>query len=263
MTIVFCLLLAAQQPPAPRQPTPAVPRPPAAAQARRAAPSAGTMEVHVTDRTGVPAAGAHVLATGPTTREGTTDASGLVTFRTMTAGTYRVRAEADGLVALEKELAVKGGPPMVADFPLSAAPKPPEPEPKPEAPPPPPPPATPTGISGEPRMLSIPDLAERSLSGRDPIKILPIGCTGVSASRLIVLREAIPKASADVDETIYLVAGEATLTLGGKEQALTPGWFSVVPKGTTVGITRKGRNPAILLSIVYGKPCTANGGAQP
>jgi len=64
------------------------------------------------------------------------------------------------------------------------------------------------------------------------------------------------------DRTLYLVAGEATLTLGGKEQALTPGWFSVVPRGTKVGVGRKGRNPAILLSILYGRPCSASSASR-
>jgi hypothetical protein len=54
---------------------------------------------------------------------------------------------------------------------------------------------------------------------------------------------------------IYLVAGEANLTLGSKEQAMTPSWFSLVPRGTPYTVTRKGRNPAILLTMISGQPC--------
>lgn len=250
MTIVLSLLLALQQPST-------------AAPPRRAAPATVTMEVRVTNRSGSPAEGAHVTAVGPSLRDGTTDSSGLVTFRTVTPGTYRLRAEADGLITLEKELVVRVGPPTTAELALSAAPPPPAPPLQPEAPPPPPPPPPPAGTPGEPRTLSIPDLAENSLSGREPVKFVPIGCTGLSNARLVVLRESVPPtASDDTDETLYLVAGEASLSLGGKEQALTPGWFSVAPRGTKVGVARKGRNPAIFLSIVFGRPCGAGASAQ-
>jgi hypothetical protein len=147
---------------------------------------------------------------------------------------------------------------------LSAAPAPPPPEPKKEPPPPPPPaPVATMGTPGEPRVLSIPDLAEHSLSGRDALKVFPIGCSGLSQSRLIVLRDALPPGTnKDADETLYLVAGEATLTLAGKEQALTPGWFTLVPRGMSYALGRKGRNPAILLSTVNGRPCDAASGAH-
>jgi mannose-6-phosphate isomerase-like protein (cupin superfamily) len=98
------------------------------------------------------------------------------------------------------------------------------------------------------------------LAGKDPVKIFPIGCSGLSSARLIVVRDAIPPtATSDADETIYLVAGEATMMLDGKEIAFTPGWFGIVPRGTKAGLTRKGRNPAILLSTLNGRPC---GGAN-
>ena len=74
------------------------------------------------------------------------------------------------------------------------------------------------------------------------LKVFPIGCSGASLSRLIVLRDAIPSgANNDAEETLYLVAGEATLTLGGKEQPITPGWFTIVPRGTSyaLGTERK------------------------
>jgi mannose-6-phosphate isomerase-like protein (cupin superfamily) len=221
------------------------------------------MEVRVTNRTGAPAAGARVTAVGPTLRDGTTDSTGVVTFRTVTPGAYRLRAEADGLVTLEKEIAVKAGTPATTELALSAAPPPPPPPPPQREASPPPPSPTPAGTPGEPRTLSIPDLAENSLTGREPVKVVPIGCTGLSSARLIVLRDTVaPAKSDDVDETLYLVAGEATLNLAGKEQSLTPGYFSVVPRGTRMGVGRKGRNPAILLSILYGKPCAASTSAQ-
>jgi mannose-6-phosphate isomerase-like protein (cupin superfamily) len=269
MTIALFLLLAFQQPTgqAPARPpattqTPAQPgaATPAPAAPRRVVPTTATLEIRVVDRSGRPISDAHVVVQGPTSREDTTDKSGTTTFKTMTAGSYRVRAEGDGYVALEKEIPVKGAvAPQQVLLSLSAAPVAPPPEPKVEPPPPPPPPgpALSMGTPGEPRSLSIPDLAEHSLGGKDPIKVFPIGCSGASQSRLIVLRDAIPAGTnKDADETLYVVAGEATLTLGSaKEQPIAPGWFTIVPRGTSYAIGRKGRNPAILLSTVFGRPC--------
>jgi mannose-6-phosphate isomerase-like protein (cupin superfamily) len=45
------------------------------------------------------------------------------------------------------------------------------------------------------------------------------------------------------------------LNIGGKEQVITSGWFGLVPRGTPHSVTRRGRNPAILLSIAGGQPC--------
>jgi mannose-6-phosphate isomerase-like protein (cupin superfamily) len=269
MTIALLFLLAIQQPaaptparppattPAPAQPGTATPAPP-----RRVAPLTGTLEIRVVDRSGRPIANAHVAAQGPTTREETVETNGSVTLKTLTPGNYRLRAEGEGFLTLEREMTVRGGAPVQVLLSLSAAPPPPEPEPKTVAPPPPPPPPAPAatmGTPGEPKALSIPDLAEHSLNGKDPLKVFPIGCSGASQSRLIVLRETIPTGTnRDADETLYLVAGEATLTLGSaKEQPIAPGWFTIVPRGTSYAIGRRGKNPAILLSTVSGRPCNS------
>jgi mannose-6-phosphate isomerase-like protein (cupin superfamily) len=86
--------------------------------------------------------------------------------------------------------------------------------------------------------------------------MLSIGCSGVSAAQLIVVRDSIPLAThANRDEMLYVVAGEATLNLGQRAQSITPGWLSVVPRGTPYALTRKGRNPVVLLSFVGGQTC--------
>jgi mannose-6-phosphate isomerase-like protein (cupin superfamily) len=107
-------------------------------------------------------------------------------------------------------------------------------------------------------VLSLLDLTEKSLSGRDPLKTVAVGCSGLSRSQLLVVRDAArPAPRPDVDEALYLIAGEATLTLGGRDQAITPGWFTLVPRGTSYSIVKKGRNPAVLLSVVAGVPCSS------
>ncbi len=267
-SLLLAMSVAAQQPAPTPPPAPATgqPRPAVTAPVRRAAPSGSTLQIRVTDRSGAPAAGVMVSAEGPVRRDGTTDTSGVALFRTMSAGTYRVRAEGEGFVTFEKEVVLRTAP-VTTEMALSAAPPPPPPPPPAPAPPPPAPaPVAVTGPAGDPKMLSIPDMAERSLSGRDPVRMFSIGCSGMSRTQLMVLRESAPApASSDSEEMLYLVAGEALLRLGLKEQLLSPGWFAIVPRGTERVVTRRGRNPAIFLSTVSGSPCPggATAASQP
>ena len=116
--------------------------------------------------------------------------------------------------------------------------------------------SNPLGPVGDPRMASLPDLAEKSLGGRDAVRTVPLGCSGVSHSDLLIVRESTGATSrAEVDQVFYLIAGEATLTLAGKEQAMTAGWFGLVPRGSGYTLARRGRNPAVVLAVVTGVPC--------
>lgn len=236
MTLIVLLLT-------PLQPT-------SAAQSRRLA----TLDVRVTDRTGTPVEGARVTAEGPVGREGETSAEGSITFRNVAAGVYRFHVEREGFIGLEKEVTVRAGTVASVEAALSVAPAPPPP-PLPPVTAPPKPAAT---LSvGEPRMLSIPDLAEEEfIGGREPLKENPIGCSGATAARLVQIRDPLATQShAEADEMLYVVAGDATLRLGEHVQTITPGWFSIVPRGTEYSLTRRGRNPVILLSILAGQPC--------
>jgi uncharacterized cupin superfamily protein len=60
---------------------------------------------------------------------------------------------------------------------------------------------------------------------------------------------------ADADEILYIVAGEATIRVGEKEQNVVAGWFSLIPRGMAHTVTRRGRNPILILSSVSGPPC--------
>lgn len=264
MTAVLALMLALQQPAAPAAPTPrpaapAAPTAPATQAPRRPAAGSATVQVRVTDRSGAPASGVQVTAEGPVSREGVSDAAGQVQFRTMSSGTYRFRASNERFITLEKEVAVRAGtatPPI--ELSLSAAPPPPPaPEPSPAPAPAPTANAT-TAKAGEPRVLSIADLAERSLSGRDAVKMVPVACSGLDNTQMLVLRETLrTQAKEDVDQILYVVAGEAMLSLDGRDQTISSGWYAMVPRGMPHTLTRRGRNPAIVLVTAGGQPCTA------
>jgi mannose-6-phosphate isomerase-like protein (cupin superfamily) len=113
-------------------------------------------------------------------------------------------------------------------------------------------------------VVDVPALAEKSLAGREAVRRLPIGCSGMSAAQLLIVRDSIPTATnPNRDEMLYVVAGEATLNLGPRAQAITPGWLSVVPRGTPYTLTRKGRNPVVILSFVGGPTCAELNAAPP
>lgn len=195
-----------------------------------------------------------VRATGPVDREAQTDPSGLVTFSNMAPGTYRLRFEHPEFITLEKEVTLGAGKPLRVSAALSAAPPAPAPA-KPEPPAAPAPTPAPEG-NYSPTSVDIPDLFEKNFVGSAPVKRSPIGCTAASSSTLVQLRDPLPDhAHADADELIYVVAGEGTHRVAGKEISLSGGVFSVVPRGVTHSIVRRGRQPLVLISTMAGPPC--------
>jgi len=243
-------VLAAQQPPP--NPTPA--RPAGQASAARARPA---LEIEVTSPQGTPLAGVSVRLTGTVEREGTTDEKGSLRFANLRAGTYRLRFDHETSISLERDLTIAAsGRPAPVDVVLTEAP------PKPEPPPPPPAapakPAEPERPVGEPRTLDVTAFAEKNFIGRsEPQKLSTVGCTGYQTTRILQLREPLAdRVTADADETLYVVAGDATLRLGGTDRPLSPGALAVIPRGTTHTLSRRGRNPVIFISVVGGPPCS-------
>jgi mannose-6-phosphate isomerase-like protein (cupin superfamily) len=101
-------------------------------------------------------------------------------------------------------------------------------------------------------------LDKNLIGGRDPVKRDELGCTASARTTLLQLRDsAKEEARADADEMIYVVAGEGTLRLGNRDLPLASSTIAVVPRGTVRGLTRKGKNPLIVLSVVSGPACTA------
>jgi hypothetical protein len=195
-----------------------------------------------------------VRASGPMDREGRTDPSGLVTFANMATGTYRLRFDHDEFISFEKEVTLVAGKPLRASVTLNAAPPPPPP-PKPEPVEPAPAAPAPNG-NYSPSSLSIPDFIENNYIGSAQVKRSPVGCTGSSASTLVQIKEPIAEHShAESDEIIYVVAGEGTHRLAGRETSLSAGSFAVVPRGTAHTLTRRGSRPLIFVSTLSGPPC--------
>jgi mannose-6-phosphate isomerase-like protein (cupin superfamily) len=233
--------------PAPAPKTPA-PRPRA-----KSVPRPG-LAIQVTDPRGVPLGDVHVELTGNLGREGTTDTQGELRFTNLRNGTYRLRFERDGFITLERDVTL----PAVAAADVVLTPAPPV---NVVAAPPPAPerkePAEAPRPVGEPRLVAVPAYTEKNFIGRsEPQKLSVLGCTGYSTTRLLQLRDPMDnRVNDDADETLYVVAGEATLRLNGADQVLAAGSLAVIPRGTTHSLVRRGRNPAIFVSVLSGPAC--------
>lgn len=243
--------------PAPAQPTPApAPRP---RTPRPAAPSTATavLTITVNDATGGPLADVKVAAVGPVEREGVTTAAGQVRLLGIRAGTYRVRFERDGFHTFEKEVSWRAGTPAPAsEATLTAAPPPP-PSP-PEAPRvEPPKPAVPDMPAGKATTMSLLDHIERNfISSKEPQKESLVGCSGGAQSWLWQVRDPwLNRKHDDAELMLYVVGGDGTLRMDGRDIQVAAGSFAVVPRAIGYGFTRRGRNPLILLATLSGPPC--------
>jgi mannose-6-phosphate isomerase-like protein (cupin superfamily) len=218
------------------------------------------MVITVTDPQGATLRGVHVEALGVADRTGETDESGSIRFANMRAGTYRLRFTGDGVIAFEREVAVRAGQTADVDVMLNPAP-----ENAGTQSSPPPPPSQPAaaaaaqvGPAGEPKTLSILTLLEKELIRREPRKESPLGCSGNARSTMIQINEQQPERLYDTSEAVYyVIGGEGTLRLAGRESAITTSDFVQVPRGTSHAFTRKGRRPLILFAVLSGEPCSA------
>ena len=256
---VVISLAALQAGPPPQTPpsaaTPSAPKKPAqttGTTGRDRQTARPNITVTVTNMSGQPVEGVTVRASGPVDRQGATDANGTVLLRNMTAGTYRLRFEHDGFVTLEREL-THGARAANVSVALNAAPaKPVEPEPAPKVDAPAAPILPP---AGPPTFVSIPDFVEKNYVGSAPALSSPVGCVPSASSKVVQLREPLAEhVHQNADELIYVVAGEGTHKIKGNDIPLGAGMFVTVPRGTPHSITRKGRNPIIVLSIIT-EPC--------
>src|SRR5581483_1487283 len=95
---------------------------------------------------------------------------------------------------------------------------------------------------------------------RDPLKESVLGCTGASTTRLLQLRDPIAAHTHDLDEIVYVVAGDGAIRLraasaGDESTVVHAGSLTVIPRGTSHAIERRGKNPLIVLSTLAGAPC--------
>lgn len=250
----------AAQTPAPPPASPAQPAPTAKPRPRQAAPSTATavLTITVTDATGAPLSDVQVSAVGPLEREGVTTAAGQVRLLGIRAGTYRLRFEREGFHTFEKEVSWRAGTPApVSEATLTAAPPPPAPPPPVEPAAPPPPTFTPDLPAGKASTTSLLDYIERNfISNREPQKESLIGCSAGAQSWLWQIRDPWQgRRHESAEAMLYVVGGDGTLRIDGRDVQVAAGSFAVIPRATEYGFSRRGRNPLIILATLSGPPC--------
>ena len=245
--------------PAPTTPAPTTPAPPPQTRpaSRPPASTASALAVTVTDKSGNGIGDVTVDLTGPIDRSGHTAADGSISFRTLRAGTYRLRFEHERYITLEREV-VMGT--RASDVSVALNPAPP-PKPVVTAPPPPvAPPPVPKATSGravDPHIVSMSDFLEKNLVGSEPLKTSLFACTDGGAARVVQIKEPLAnQVNEDADQVLYVVAGGGSMRLGNRELRAGPGLFVLIPRGAPLSAKREGRNPLIWLSVTMGATCT-------
>jgi hypothetical protein len=235
--------------PATQKPAPTTPTP-------RRAPVASArsgMAITVTSPQGATISGVQVSLTGPTERGGETDGSGQVNFPGLQAGTYRLRFSGDKVTTFEKEVAVVAG--RVADVDVTLSPAP-EPKVIEKTVPAPAPAAAVTGPKGQPVTYAIGELLEKEFVRGQPRRETLLSCSGSERAAMIQLNEPMPeRLYENADAIYYVLGGEATLMLNGKETKLGLNGFASVPRGTPHSFAKRGNRLLVLLSVLSGEPC--------
>jgi len=255
---VFAATTSFAQAPPPAAPAGAAPAAPAAPAPRRpAAPapapvSRAGIALTVTDMTGLPIAGVHVSIAGLSDRSGETNESGQINFVGMQPGTYRAIFESPKVRSFEREVTVAAGKTTVLDITLNPAPPPPAPPP----PPPAPAPAAVVGPVGAPQTASVPDVLGREFIGKMPRRETMLSCSGNERTMMIQLNDPQPdRLYDDVDAAYYVIGGQGTVKIGGRETMIDTNAFISVPRGTVHSFMRRGTRPLILLAVLSGEPC--------
>lgn len=246
-TFVTTASFAQTAPPA-SAPTPA-PRRAAAAPVSRAG-----IALTVTQPGGMPIGGVHVSVEGLSDRSGDTNDSGQINFVGMQPGTYRALFESPKVKSFEREITVRSGQTTVVDVTLNPAPPPPAPS----APAPAEPAAANVGPVGSPQMASVPDVLGREFIGKMPRRETLLSCSGNERTMMIQLNDPLPDRLYDnADAVYYVIGGQGTAKIGGRETAIDTNGFLSVPRGTVHSFTRRGNRPLILLAVLSGEPCEA------
>ena len=221
--------------------------------AAQAAPT--TITITATDLSGAPLAEVRVNLTGSLDRSGSTQRDGAVKFDGLRPGVYRLRFSRDDLTTLEKEIEIRAGQPApTTTVALTPAPPAPKPPPAPE-----PPKAAPLPPPGKATSIALSDFIERNfITSSQPQKVSPLGCSGLANTYLWQVREPwTDRVHEGADAMIVVIAGEGTLRFDGRDTTITAkdGSFASIPRGTTYSLTRRGRNPLIILATLAGEPC--------
>lgn len=227
-----------------------------------------SLQIVVSDHSGTGLEGVDIGVSGAQSREASTDARGIATVP-VSPGTYRLRFERERFITLERDVTIGRSQPTTVMVALDAALPPPAPAAVP-LPTPAPAPAVapapapmPAAAGGPPIHVSIPAFLDKNFIGRDPLKESVLGCTAGATTRVLQLRDSLAlHTHADLDEILYVVAGDGVVRVRDETMTLAPGSLTVIPRGLPHATERRGRNPLIVLSTLAGAACPIEPRAQ-
>jgi mannose-6-phosphate isomerase-like protein (cupin superfamily) len=241
--------------PATQTPPPKTTPPTAPRRAPAPANSRSGMAITATSPQGATLSGVRVELMGPTQRGGETDGSGQVNFPGLLAGTYRLRFSGESVTTFEREVTVRTGGVADVDVTLNPAPAPRViTAPAPVLPPGPAP--TAQGPKGQPLTIAIVDLLEKEFVGRQPRRESLLSCSGNERATMIQLNEPMPERLYEkADAVYYVLGGEGSVQMNGRETKLGTNGFVSVPRGTSHSFARRGTRSLVLLAVLGGEPC--------
>ena len=179
-------------------------------------------------------------------RSGVTDPNGEVRFAAVRPGTYRLRFEGEKVITFEREVTDGGAQPPTFEVSLSPAPPPPPPPPAPK--PEPAPAAAGANVPPpEPKTVGIPEFVERNLiASREPSKTHAGRLRRNSVTNLIQIRDPL-KDQVHAGRRRAALRRRRRRPAGARcaaEVRSRAGTFSVVPRGTTYTLQRRGNAAA-------------------
>ncbi|HWW82950.1 MAG TPA: carboxypeptidase regulatory-like domain-containing protein [Vicinamibacterales bacterium] len=252
-------------------------------QPKAGATGGGTMVfVHVKNTAGRPLPDVRLQMDGATPGQFKTDIEGTIRLTAMRDGSYHLHFERPGYSVMERSLTLHGGQPDVVDVVLTTelekAQEPPASSAstlaarasalsatsatsaKPSAAPPMAAASTAarSAAPAEEQTVSITAFLDKNyISAREPLKESLLGCTASTRTRLLQLRDGLSEHTHDnVDETLYVVAGEGAIVVANRPPVqVGPASLVVIPGGLPHSVQRRGKNPLIVLSTLSGLPC--------
>ena len=93
-------------------------------------------------------------------------------------------------------------------------------------------------------------------TSRQPRRDTLLSCSGSERAAMIQLNEPMPeRLYENADAIYYVLGGEGTLVLNGKETKLGLNGFASVPRGTPHSFAKRGNRLLVLLAVLSGAPC--------
>jgi mannose-6-phosphate isomerase-like protein (cupin superfamily) len=111
-------------------------------------------------------------------------------------------------------------------------------------------------VNAKPVAIDMPAFIEKYYVGRAAGKTTAITCATGGDANLLQLNDGLAEHThADADEFLYVIAGQGAVRMGEKVEALGPGVFRMIPRGTAHVITPAVKKPLVALSLKAGEKC--------